>query len=89
MICAMFVDVAPPKDDTTPRLSDPPSGPLKRARTKALQQEVNSLLTMLDPNLPLNGLLLHQNALCVIRYAEEDPQGSQAIKGGEERRKGK
>lgn len=44
---------------------------------------------MLDPNLPLNGLLLHQNALCVIRYiAEEDPQWSQAIKGGEERGKG-
>jgi hypothetical protein len=43
---------------------------------------------MLDPNLPLNGLLPHQNSLCVIRYiSEEDPQGSQTIKQGEERRK--
>jgi hypothetical protein len=83
-------DVAPPKDDTTPRPSDTPSGPMMRARTKALRQEVKSLLTMLDPNLPLNDLLPHQNSLCVIRYiSEEDPQGIQAIKGGEERGKEK
>jgi hypothetical protein len=30
---------------------------MTRACTKGLQQEVNSLLTMPDPNLHLNGLL--------------------------------
>jgi hypothetical protein len=45
---------------------------------------------MLDPNLPLNGLLPHANVFIVIRYiSEEDPQGSQTIKGGEERGKEK
>jgi hypothetical protein len=45
-------DAASLKDETTPRPSYPSSGQMTRARTKALQQKVNSLLTMLDPNLP-------------------------------------
>ena len=64
------VDVAPVTDVATPRPTSPPSGPMTRARVKALHDEVNSLLTTLDLGTPLDGLLPHADVLCVIRYKE-------------------
>jgi hypothetical protein len=39
---------------------------MTRARVKALHDKVNSILSTLDT--PSNGLLLHSETLCVIRY---------------------
>jgi hypothetical protein len=61
-------DVAPPKDDTTPRPTSPPSGPMTRARVKALHEKVNSILSMLDLDTTLDGMLPQVDVLCVIRY---------------------
>ncbi|KAK1641608.1 hypothetical protein QYE76_059413 [Lolium multiflorum] len=61
-------DVAPLTDDATPRPTSPPSGPMTRARVKALHDKVNSLLTTLDLDTPLDGLLPQADMLCVIRY---------------------
>jgi len=56
---------------------------MTRARARAIHDEVNSLLTTFDFNTPLDGLLLHSDTLCVIRYIEPGARhGSQAI--GEE-----
>ena len=67
-------DVAPVTDVATPRPTSPPSGPMTRARVKALHDEVNTLLTTLDLGTPLDGLLPHADVLCVIRYkAHQDP----------------
>ncbi|KAK1595957.1 hypothetical protein QYE76_059204 [Lolium multiflorum] len=41
-------DVAPLTNDTTSRPTSPPSGPMTRARAKAIHDKVNSLLTTLD-----------------------------------------
>ena len=46
----------------------PPSGPMTRARVKALHDKVNSLLSTLDLDSPLDGMLPHADMLCVIRY---------------------
>jgi hypothetical protein len=61
-------DVAPTKVDTTPRPSSPPSGPMTRARVKALHDNVNSILSTVYLDTTLDGLLLHSNVLHVIRY---------------------
>ena len=45
---------------------------MTRARDKALHDKVNSLLSMLDSDSPLDGMLPQANMLCVIRYI---PQG--------------
>ncbi|KAK1602536.1 hypothetical protein QYE76_017967 [Lolium multiflorum] len=67
-------DVAPLANDTTSRPTSPPSGPMTRARAKAIHDKVNSLLTTLDLGTPLDGLLPHADVLCVIRYkAHQDP----------------
>ena len=56
---------------------------MTRARARAIHDEVNSLLTTFDFNTPLDGLLLHSDTLCVIRYIEQGARhGSHAI--GEE-----
>ncbi|XP_071678893.1 uncharacterized protein [Lolium perenne] len=80
-------DAGWPSVTSTPRTTSPPSGPMTRARVKALHDEVNSLLTTLDLGTPLDGLLPHADVLCVIRYKEH--QGYQEedtpwSKGGEE-----
>ncbi|KAK1602150.1 hypothetical protein QYE76_017193 [Lolium multiflorum] len=68
-------DVAPLTNDTTSRPTSPPSGPMTRARAKAIHDKVNSLLTTLDLGTPLDGLLPHADVLCVIRYkAHQDPE---------------
>ncbi|KAK1602202.1 hypothetical protein QYE76_018186 [Lolium multiflorum] len=72
-------DAAPPKVDTTSRPTSPPRGPMTRARAQALRQEVNSLLSTYDFDTPLDGLLLHANTLCSIRYIGQDTShGDQA-----------
>ena len=61
---------------------------MTRARAKAIQLEVNSLLSTHDFDTPLDGMLLTTNTLCVIRYIpQEAPHGSQAIE--EEENEGK
>ena len=56
---------------------DMTSGPMTRARVKALHDKVNSLLALCDLDTPLNGLLLQSDALCVLRYDRpEDLRGS-------------
>ena len=55
--------VAPPS--TTPTPTD---GPLTRARVKLLQAKVNSLLSLCDFDSTLDGMLLHPNTLCILRY---------------------
>ena len=80
-------DVAPLTDDTTPRPTSPPSGPMTRARVKALHDKVNSLLTTLDLGTPLDGLLPHTDTLCVIRYKVHQDPGEEDTpwpRGGEE-----
>ena len=63
-------DVARPTSPTS-------SGPMTRARVKALHDKVNSLLSMCDLDTPLNGLLLHSDTLCILRHDPlEDLQGS-------------
>ena len=46
---------------------------MTRARAKALHDKVNSLLSMLDIDSPLDGMLSQADMLCVIRYI---PQGA-------------
>ena len=76
-------DTGWPSDTTASRPPSSPSGPMTRARARAIHDEVNSLLTTFDLNTPLDGLLLHSDTLCVIRYVEREARhGSQAI--GEE-----
>ncbi|KAK1595911.1 hypothetical protein QYE76_018333 [Lolium multiflorum] len=65
-------DVAPLTNDTTSRPTSPPSGPMTRARVKALHEKVNSLLSTSTFDTPLDGLLLHANTLCSIRYIGQD-----------------
>ena len=55
-------------DTASSRPSSPPRGPMTRSRAKAIHQEVNSLLSTLTLNSPLDGMLPHANMLCVIRY---------------------
>jgi hypothetical protein len=61
-------DVAPPNDDPTPWLRGPPSGPT--TRTQAIHDKVNSILSTLDLDTTLDGVLPHSDMLCVIRYEE-------------------
>ena len=44
---------------------------MTRARAQALHQEVNSLLSTYAFDTPLDGLLLHANTLCSIRYIDQ------------------
>jgi len=66
-------DVAQPPVAT----HDTQSGPMTRARVKALHDKVNSLLSVHDLDTPLNCFLPHSDTLCVLRYElHEDLQGS-------------
>ena len=52
---------------------------MTRARAQALHQEVNSLLSTYAFDTPLDGLLLHANTLCSIRYIDQEAShGDQA-----------
>ncbi|KAK1579642.1 hypothetical protein QYE76_016620 [Lolium multiflorum] len=82
-------DVAPLANDTTSRPTSPPSGPMTRARAKAIHDKVNSLLTTLDLGTPLDGLLPHADVLCVIRYKAHQDPGEEGRHGqGKERSSG-
>ncbi|KAK1608389.1 hypothetical protein QYE76_032062 [Lolium multiflorum] len=48
---------------------------MTRARAKAIHDKVNSLLTTLDLDTPLDGMLPHAETLCVIRYVEHQDPG--------------
>ena len=65
-------DTGWPMDTAASRPTSPPRGPMTRARAQALRQEVNSLLSTYDFDTPLDGLLLHANTLCSIRYIDQD-----------------
>jgi hypothetical protein len=52
---------------------------MTRARAQALHQEVNSLLSTYAFDTPLDGVLLHASALCVIRYQAH--QGTEGEEG--------
>ena len=69
--------------DSTPT-HQAPRGPMTRARTRALETEVNSFLLSL--HMDTNGTLLlpHQDTLCLIRYEEEHHQEAQEHPQGEE-----
>ena len=54
--------------DSIPTSPSPPSGPMTRARAKALHDKVNSLLSTIDLGSTLDGLLLHTDTLCILRY---------------------
>ena len=66
-------DTGWPLDTTASRPPSPPSGPMTRARTKALHDKVNSLLSTLELDTPLDGILPHTNVLCILSY---DPTGA-------------
>ena len=66
-------DVVQPNATPTPTPPSPPSGPMTRARAKALHDKVNSLLSTFDLGSTLDGMLLHSDMLCVIRYEPTEP----------------
>ncbi|KAK1628064.1 hypothetical protein QYE76_002379, partial [Lolium multiflorum] len=59
-------DAGWPSVTSSPRPTSPPSGPMTRARAKAIHDKVNSLLTTLDLDTPLDGMLPHAETLCRI-----------------------
>jgi hypothetical protein len=67
-------DAAQPTVDSIPTSPSPPSGPMTRARAKALHDKVNSLLFTCDFGSTLDGMLLHSDTLCILRY---EPQALQ------------
>ncbi|KAK1664910.1 hypothetical protein QYE76_053069 [Lolium multiflorum] len=83
------MDVGEGTTDSSPRPTSPPSGPMTRARAKAIHDKVNSLLTTLDLGTPLDGMLPHAETLCVIRYMEHQDPGEDETpwsREGEEQR---
>ena len=81
-------DTARPPDATTPTHPPTTSGPLTRARARAMQQKVNSLLSTLDLGTYLDGMLFTSDTLCVIRYIpqESPPDENQPRHEDEEKR---
>jgi len=51
---------------------------MTRARVQVLRDKVNSLLTMLDIDAPLDGMLPHASVLCILSY---DPTGATQAEG--------
>ena len=81
-------DTAQPKVDTTPAPPSPPSGPMTRARAKAIHDKVNSLLSSCDFDTPMDGILLHQSVLCILTYTPRTPPRGNTEAGVEEEWKG-
>ncbi|KAK1561298.1 hypothetical protein QYE76_037242 [Lolium multiflorum] len=63
-----------------------PSGPMTRARAKAIHDKENSLLTTRDLDTPLDGMRPHAETLCVIRYMEH--QGPERMRRHGQGRRG-
>ena len=82
-------DVNPPTTQPTPTPPSPPSGPMTRARAKALHDKVNSLLSTFDLGSTLDGMLLHTDTLCILRYEPPTATALTSAQGGaaEERMK--
>ena len=57
-----------------------PLGPMTRARAKAIEDKVNSLLSELPLSTHETWLLPHAETLCVIRYLEES-HGTATLNG--------
>ena len=47
---------------------------MTRARVKALHDKVNSLLSSFDFDSTLDGILLHADTLCILRYEPPKPR---------------
>ena len=61
-----------------------PIGPMTRSRAKAIQDKVNSLLSLHQFNISMNGLLPQADMLCVLRYDPDvDLSVGKGIKEGE------
>ena len=56
-----------------------PIVPMTRSRAKAIQDKVNSLLSLHQFNISMNGLLPQADMLCVLRY---EPDGDLAVGKG-------
>ena len=64
---------------------------MTRARVKALHDKVNSLLSTFDLGSTLDGVLLHSDTLCILRYEPPKPRmhgTSSMSKPGEEGEEG-
>ena len=61
-----------PMDDTS--TIQAPSGPMTRARARAIQSEVTSLLLEFSPSSSETWLLPKSEILCVIRYNAQDSE---------------
>ena len=60
---------------------------MTRARARAMQQKVNSLLSTLDLGTYLDGMLFTSDTLCVIRYLPHESRPDENKPGqGEEKR---
>ena len=59
---------------------------MTRARTKNLHDKVNSLLTTFDLGSTLDGMLLHSDMLCVIRYEPTESLEREASGGSKQGR---
>ena len=77
----MLGDTAQPTVTTPPTPLSPPSGPMTRARAKAIHDKVNSFLSMCDLDPTVDGTLPHANALCILRY---EPNGGRQVDTGED-----
>ena len=64
-----LVDVVPRVDNT---MTDTPTGPMTRSRAKAMQDKVNSLLSLHQFNLSMDGLLPQADTLCILRYEPDE-----------------
>ena len=65
-------------------MTDTHTGPMTRSRAKAMQDKVNSLLSLHQVDLSMDGLLPQADVLCVLRYKPDvDPSTGQGVKGGE------
>ena len=49
-------------------MTDTPKGPMTRSRAKAIQDKVNSLLSITQFNLSMDGSLPQADVLCILRY---------------------
>ncbi|KAK1595953.1 hypothetical protein QYE76_059200 [Lolium multiflorum] len=77
-------DAGWPSVTSSPRPTSPPSGPMTRARAKAIHDKVNSLLTTLDLGTPLDGLLPHADEFQDV-FPDELPHGLPPLRGIEHR----
>ena len=59
------LDVAPRVDNI---MTDTPKGPMTWSRAKAIQDKMNSLLSLTQFNLSMDGSLPQADVLCILRY---------------------